>query len=162
MYYISRGRLRPANKQFNTTKNDYELTLNEDSEIELVRIEHIFACVYSYYYGISVQYSSRSRIFLCIPLSTSKDWWCTYCTRILNPAVVTPKAIHHYIMYFCMRMYITSDILSQCTDSVSDSQLPTVQYNFRTIADLESIEPNQLVGKLISSHLPLACHVTQI
>ena len=37
VYYISRGRLRPANKQFNTTKNDYELTLNEDSEVELVR-----------------------------------------------------------------------------------------------------------------------------
>ena len=36
----------------------------------------------------------------------------------------------------------------QCTDSMSDSQLPTVQYNFRHIADLESIEPNQLVGEL--------------
>ena len=36
----------------------------------------------------------------------------------------------------------------QCTDSVSDSQLPTVQYNFRHIADLENIEPNQLVGEL--------------
>ena len=36
----------------------------------------------------------------------------------------------------------------QCTDSASDSQLPTVQYNFRHIADLESIEPNQLVGEL--------------
>ena len=37
----------------------------------------------------------------------------------------------------------------QCTDSASDSQLPTVQYNFRPIADLESVEPNQLVGKYI-------------
>ena len=35
----------------------------------------------------------------------------------------------------------------QCTDSVSDSQLPTVQYNFRHIADLENVEPNQLVGE---------------
>ena len=35
----------------------------------------------------------------------------------------------------------------QCTDSVSDSQLSTLQYNFRHIADLENVEPNQLVGK---------------
>ena len=35
----------------------------------------------------------------------------------------------------------------QCTDSVSDSQLPTVLYNFRHIANLENVEPNQLVGE---------------
>ena len=41
----------------------------------------------------------------------------------------------------------------QCTDSVSDSQLPTVQYNFRHIADLESVEPNQLVGESAILHV---------
>lgn len=35
VYYISRGRLKPANRSFNTTSCDYEITLNEDSEVEL-------------------------------------------------------------------------------------------------------------------------------
>ena len=49
VYFISRGRLRPANKQFNTTKNDYELTLNEDSGIELVK-----TCLYVVDYVLKV------------------------------------------------------------------------------------------------------------
>nr|GMC55280.1 replication protein A 70 kDa DNA-binding subunit B [Ipomoea batatas] len=34
VYYISKGTLRVANKQFKTVKNDYEMTLNENSEVE--------------------------------------------------------------------------------------------------------------------------------
>ncbi|CAD6242557.1 GSCOCG00009510001-RA-CDS [Cotesia congregata] len=33
IYYISRGTLKVANKNYNTTNNDYEMTLNNDSEI---------------------------------------------------------------------------------------------------------------------------------
>lgn len=33
IYYISRGILKVANKNFNTTNNDYEMTLNIDTEI---------------------------------------------------------------------------------------------------------------------------------
>ena len=33
VYYISRCQLKPANKQFNNVKNDYEMTLTADSEI---------------------------------------------------------------------------------------------------------------------------------
>lgn len=33
VYYISRCQLKPANKQFNNLKNDYEMTLTNDSEI---------------------------------------------------------------------------------------------------------------------------------
>ncbi|XP_053984210.1 replication protein A 70 kDa DNA-binding subunit [Hylaeus anthracinus] len=33
VYYISRATLKPANKQFNNLKNDYEITLTGDSEI---------------------------------------------------------------------------------------------------------------------------------
>ncbi len=38
MYYISRGRLKPANRSFNTTSCEYEITLNEDSEVEPVSV----------------------------------------------------------------------------------------------------------------------------
>lgn len=34
IYYISKCQLKPANKQFNRLKNDYEMTLNSDSLIE--------------------------------------------------------------------------------------------------------------------------------
>ncbi|KAF3438061.1 hypothetical protein FNV43_RR20817 [Rhamnella rubrinervis] len=34
VYYISKGTLKVANKQFKTVKNDYEMTLNENSEVE--------------------------------------------------------------------------------------------------------------------------------
>ena len=105
VYFISRGRLRPANKQFNTTKNDYELTFNEDSEIELVR-----TCLF-----------------------------CWLCIRDIQSLNGTMSCI--------MQVYLLKRFLLQCTDSVSDSQLPTLQYNFRHIADLENVEPNQLVGK---------------
>ncbi|VDM30217.1 unnamed protein product [Hydatigera taeniaeformis] len=33
VYYVSKASLKPANKQFNTTNNDYEMTLNTDSQI---------------------------------------------------------------------------------------------------------------------------------
>ncbi|XP_058070460.1 replication protein A 70 kDa DNA-binding subunit B [Magnolia sinica] len=36
VYFISRGTLRVANKQFKTVQNDYEMTLNENSEVEEV------------------------------------------------------------------------------------------------------------------------------
>ncbi len=38
VYYISRGRLKPANRSFNTTSCEYEISLNEDSEVELVSV----------------------------------------------------------------------------------------------------------------------------
>ncbi|KAF8399600.1 hypothetical protein HHK36_015469 [Tetracentron sinense] len=42
MYYISRGTLKVANKQFKTVQNDYEMTLNENSEVEEVSGEGTF------------------------------------------------------------------------------------------------------------------------
>ncbi|KAH9282620.1 Replication protein A 70 kDa DNA-binding subunit [Echinococcus granulosus] len=33
VYYISKASLKPANKQFNTTNNDYEMSLNSDTQI---------------------------------------------------------------------------------------------------------------------------------
>jgi ssDNA-binding replication factor A large subunit len=35
VYYISRGHLKPANKKFSSVKNDYELNLNDDTEVEV-------------------------------------------------------------------------------------------------------------------------------
>lgn len=34
VYYISKGTLKVANKQFTTVQNDYEMTLNENSQVE--------------------------------------------------------------------------------------------------------------------------------
>lgn len=34
VYYISKGSLKVANKQFRTVANDYEMTLNENSIVE--------------------------------------------------------------------------------------------------------------------------------
>ncbi|ESQ40742.1 hypothetical protein EUTSA_v10013014mg [Eutrema salsugineum] len=42
VYYISRGSLKLANKQFKTVQNDYEMTLNENSEVEEARSEEMF------------------------------------------------------------------------------------------------------------------------
>lgn len=42
VYYISKGTLKVANKQFNTVRNDYEMTLNENSEVEEVSNEAAF------------------------------------------------------------------------------------------------------------------------
>ncbi|KAF5205815.1 Replication protein a dna-binding subunit b [Thalictrum thalictroides] len=42
VYYISKGTLRVANKQFKTVKNDYEMTLNENSQVEEVVEEGTF------------------------------------------------------------------------------------------------------------------------
>ncbi|RZC59909.1 hypothetical protein C5167_007208 [Papaver somniferum] len=39
VYYISKGTLKVANKQFKTVQNDYEMTLNENSEVEEVSEE---------------------------------------------------------------------------------------------------------------------------
>ena len=36
IYYVSKGRLKPANRQFNNLKNEYEVSLNEDTLVELV------------------------------------------------------------------------------------------------------------------------------
>ena len=39
VYYISRGRLRPANKQYTgSINNDYELNLTDDTDVELVSL----------------------------------------------------------------------------------------------------------------------------
>lgn len=42
VYYISKGTLKIANKQFKTVQNDYERTLNENSEVEEVSNEASF------------------------------------------------------------------------------------------------------------------------
>ena len=34
VYFISKGTLKLANKQFKTVENDYEMTLNENSEVK--------------------------------------------------------------------------------------------------------------------------------
>jgi replication factor A1 len=36
VYFISKGSLRVANKQFSNVNNDYEMTLNANSEVEKV------------------------------------------------------------------------------------------------------------------------------
>ena len=41
VYYISKGSLRVANKQYQTVVNDYEMTLNESSEVEEVVSEEV-------------------------------------------------------------------------------------------------------------------------
>lgn len=42
VYYISKGTLKVANKQFKTVQNDYEMTLNENSEVEEAINEQTF------------------------------------------------------------------------------------------------------------------------
>ncbi|KAK6148622.1 hypothetical protein DH2020_019534 [Rehmannia glutinosa] len=42
VYYISKGTLKVANKQFKTVQNDYEMTLNENSQVEEVNNEPTF------------------------------------------------------------------------------------------------------------------------
>ncbi|XP_057805039.1 replication protein A 70 kDa DNA-binding subunit B [Salvia miltiorrhiza] len=42
VYYISKGTLKVANKQFKTVQNDYEITLNENSEVEEASNEATF------------------------------------------------------------------------------------------------------------------------
>ncbi|KAK8695003.1 hypothetical protein V6N13_072545 [Hibiscus sabdariffa] len=42
VYYISRGTLKVANKQFKTVKNDYEMTLNDNSVVEEASEEETF------------------------------------------------------------------------------------------------------------------------
>ncbi|KAI3454811.1 hypothetical protein Pfo_011474 [Paulownia fortunei] len=42
VYYISKGTLKVANKQFKTVQNDYEMTLNENSEVEEANNEPTF------------------------------------------------------------------------------------------------------------------------
>ncbi|XP_051115840.1 replication protein A 70 kDa DNA-binding subunit B [Andrographis paniculata] len=42
VYYISKGTLKVANKQFKTVQNDYEMTLNENSEVEEASNEATF------------------------------------------------------------------------------------------------------------------------
>ncbi|KAI8025070.1 Replication protein A 70 kDa DNA-binding subunit B [Camellia lanceoleosa] len=42
VYYISKGTLKVANKEFKTVQNDYEMTLNENSEVEEASNEAAF------------------------------------------------------------------------------------------------------------------------
>lgn len=42
VYYISKGTLRVANKQFKTVPNDYEMTLNENSLVDEASNEEAF------------------------------------------------------------------------------------------------------------------------
>ncbi|KAH9322348.1 hypothetical protein KI387_016987, partial [Taxus chinensis] len=48
VYYISKGSLRVANKQFKTVQNDYEMTLNANSEVEEATDEGTFIPEYKY------------------------------------------------------------------------------------------------------------------
>ncbi|KAL3640500.1 Replication protein A 70 kDa DNA-binding subunit B [Castilleja foliolosa] len=42
VYYISKGTLKVANKQYKTVQNDYEMTLNENSQVEEISNEPAF------------------------------------------------------------------------------------------------------------------------
>ncbi|PRQ16340.1 putative replication factor A protein [Rosa chinensis] len=42
VYYVSKGALKVANKKFSTVQNDYEMTLNENSEVDEVSNEEAF------------------------------------------------------------------------------------------------------------------------
>ncbi|KAL3637902.1 Replication protein A 70 kDa DNA-binding subunit D [Castilleja foliolosa] len=42
VYYISKGNLKVANKQYKTVQNDYEMTLNENSQVEEINNEPTF------------------------------------------------------------------------------------------------------------------------
>ncbi|GER38604.1 replication protein A 70 kDa DNA-binding subunit B [Striga asiatica] len=42
VYYISKGTLKVANKQYRTVQNDYEMTLNENSVVEEIETERTF------------------------------------------------------------------------------------------------------------------------
>lgn len=42
VYYISRGTLKVANKKFKTVENDYEMTLNVNSQVDEVSNEAAF------------------------------------------------------------------------------------------------------------------------
>ena len=59
MYYVSRGRIQPANKQFSTCKNDYEMMFTRETEIEEVEQLSVFPCA-----GFGVHTFS-----LCAPLA---------------------------------------------------------------------------------------------
>lgn len=41
---------------------------------------------------------------------------------------------------------------TQCTDAAMESSLPSIQYNFRSIAEIESIEPNTLIGRYMHNY----------
>ena len=86
VYYVSRGRLKPANKKFSSVRNDYELNMNEDTEVELV--------------GVAIT-----------------------------------SLLHHRLSVFHSM---------QCTEEAPD--LPSLQYNFTSIAEIETTEPNTLIG----------------
>lgn len=96
VYYVSRGRIKVANKQFNTTNNNYELSLNEDSEVELVSVVDSAVCA-------------------------------------------TPTCLSS----------ISTLLLLQCTDAASESKIPTIQYNFKPINEIESVEPNTMIGMCV-------------
>lgn len=38
VYYITKCQLKPANKQFTSLKNDYEMYIREETEVEEVRM----------------------------------------------------------------------------------------------------------------------------
>lgn len=42
VYYVSRGTLKVANKKFKTVQNDYEMTLNVNSQVDEVSSEAAF------------------------------------------------------------------------------------------------------------------------
>ena len=49
MYYISKGSLKTANKQYSSLKNDYEMTINNDTIIEEVNQKDISRGILRYY-----------------------------------------------------------------------------------------------------------------
>ena len=74
VYYISRGSLKLANKQFKTVQNDYEMTLNENSEVEEASDEEMFVPETKFNFvpieelGMYVNQKEligKSRLFIC-------------------------------------------------------------------------------------------------
>ncbi|TGZ62261.1 hypothetical protein CRM22_007541 [Opisthorchis felineus] len=53
-YYVTRANLKAANKQFNTTNNDYEMTLNADSQIIPCDDEDITALPETHFNFVSI------------------------------------------------------------------------------------------------------------
>ena len=85
IYFISRGKLRPANKQYSSIKNDYELNMVDDTEVELVGVVITSSLHHCYIYTILVGVVITSSLHHC------------YIYTILVGVVITSLLHHCYI-----------------------------------------------------------------